>query len=142
MVSYIYRGTQTLPFSGLCGVYFERERVCQQTAQHIPGEPGKQLSSLAPWVQNPAILWGRELIAPSAARGLLEGQALSAVLSGAQHTDHAGLSVSSRQQQALIGNLKCNFAVMAVALLKPQQFPVHHRSSQSPCVGYLPACSQ
>lgn len=85
--------------------------------QHIPGEPGKQLSSLAPRVQNPAILWGRELIAPSAARGLSEGQALSAALSGAQHSECGGLSVQSRQQQALIGNLKCNFAVMVPVLL-------------------------
>lgn len=50
------------------------KRVCQQTMQHIPGEQGKQLSSLAPSVQKTAILWGRELIAPSVALGLSEGE--------------------------------------------------------------------
>lgn len=52
------------------------KRVCQQTAQRIPGEQGKQLSSLAPSAQKAAILWGRELIAPSVAPGLSEGEEL------------------------------------------------------------------
>lgn len=49
------------------------KRVCQQPMQRIPGEQGKQLSSLAPSVQKAGILWGRELIAPSVALGLSEG---------------------------------------------------------------------
>jgi len=49
------------------------KRVCQQTVRHIPREQGKQLSSLAPSVPSPAMLWGRELIAPSVALGLWEG---------------------------------------------------------------------
>lgn len=52
------------------------KEVCQQTMQRIPGEQGKQLSSLAPSAQKAAILWGRELIAPSVALGLLEGEEL------------------------------------------------------------------
>lgn len=78
--------------------------------QHILGEQGKQLPSPAPWAQNPAIPWGREIIAPSAA---LAGTGSA----GAQHTEPAGLPVQSRQQQALHGNLKCNLAFITPALL-------------------------
>lgn len=96
------------------------KRVCQQTMQRIPGEQGKQLSSLAPSVQKPAILWGRELIAPSVALGLSEGGevCLPPCLAHATRNGKGGLSRrAGAWEQAHVGSLKCNFAVIALALL-------------------------
>lgn len=100
------------------------KRVCQQTMQHIPREQGKQLSSLAPSVRKPSNIVGQGANCSICCFGSLGGKTSSvcrAVCCTARRARRVGcpdrLGLGSRQKQALDGSFKCNFTVIALALL-------------------------
>lgn len=113
MFTEAYKGFPALGFM----VCVLSKRVCQQTMRHIPGEQGKQLSSLAPSAQNPAILWGRELIAPSVALGVSQGGGICLPHCPVPATPRGKGGLSRQAGTWEQGSLKCNFALIALVRL-------------------------
>jgi len=71
-----------------------------------------------------AVSWGRELAAPSVPWARQEQRSACRVAECTAPDGKGGLArwagAHSRQEQTLVGSLKCNFAVIALALLYPQ----------------------